>query len=184
MSATKQIQVTSVAVSVQNPDDWAELAGQIVAGRAMPTTLTPELIAGMTGTAVPLLFAADAARNVDLLRGTFADPVVAQCLRNLGCMMGAQPVKVAVHLVGAHVAQGRPVVRVHLAIQTQDADGHAGAQNQFWDLEAGGEVTVGQTSCPNCGAPLGTGELLCGHCHTDVRSVAQVPLVVSRLELY
>jgi hypothetical protein len=184
MSATEQLQVAPVPVSVQNPEDWAELAGQIVAGTAMPTHLTPELIAGMTGTALPLLFAADAAGNADLLRGTFADPVVAQCLRNLGCLRGSRPVRVSVHMVGAHVLDGHPVVRIHLSIQTRDAGGNPGAQNQFWDLQSGAEVTVGQTTCPNCGAPLGMGELICGHCHTDVRSVANVPLLVSRLELY
>jgi NMD protein affecting ribosome stability and mRNA decay len=43
---------------------------------------------------------------------------------------------------------------------------------------------VGQQTCPNCGAPIGNGELVCGYCRTDVRSLVEVPLVVSRLELY
>jgi hypothetical protein len=183
MSAVSR-QVRPIPASVDNPGDWAALAAQLAADTALPTALTPELIAGMAGTAVPLLFAADTAGNVDLLRGTFAGPVVAQCLRNLGCLTGAQPQKVAVHLVGAHAIDSHPVVRAHLAIQTLDASGNPGVQNQFWDLQSDAEVTIGQTSCPNCGAPLGSGELICSHCHADVRSVAKVPLVVSRLELY
>lgn len=182
--STTEAQVTPVPASIDNPDDWEMLAAQITASTAMPTVLTPGLIADTIGTAVPLLFAADATRNVDLLRGTFADGVVAQCLRNAGYLMGAQPVKVAVRLVGAHVVDGHPVVRAHLAVQTRDADGDPGAQNQFWDLESDGQVTVGKSTCPNCGAPLGAGELVCSHCHTDVRSVADAPLVVGRLELY
>ena len=41
-----------------------------------------------------------------------------------------------------------------------------------------------QGRCPNCGAPIARGELVCEHCRADVRSVVTVPLVVSRLELY
>ena len=184
MSATDQVQVTPVPASIDNPGDWETLAGQITAATGLPPTVTPDLITGMVRTAVPLLFAADAARNANLLRGTFADPVVVQCIVNLGGLMGAQPVAVGVHLVGARVTDGHPVVRVHLTIQTRRADGGSAVQNQFWDLEVGGQVTVAQPNCPNCGAPLGSGELVCSHCHTDVRSVVEVPLVVSHLGLY
>lgn len=184
MSVTEQPQIRPVPVSIENPEDWGMLSSQITAASALPTVLTPDLIAGMLGTAVPLLFTADAARNVDLLRGTFTDSVVAQCLRNLGSLAGAQPTQVVAHMVGSHVVDSHAVVRVRLTIRTHDPVGTPGVQNQFWDLQAGDQVTVGQPTCPNCGAPLGTGELVCSHCHTDVRTVANVPLAVSRLELY
>jgi hypothetical protein len=184
MSATDQVQISPVPASIDNPGDWEVVSNQITAQTAIPTAVTPETIAAMVGSAVPLLFAADGARNFNLLRGTFADPVVAQCVRNAGDMMGQQPDSVTVHLAGARVEDGHPVVRVHVSIQARDPSGNPVAQNQFWDLQFGGQVTVGRPNCPNCGAPIGTGELICGHCHTDVRSVADVPIVVSRLELY
>jgi hypothetical protein len=184
MSVTDQTQVRPVPVSIDNAEDWGIYAAQITTATAVPTVLTPDLIAGMIGTAVPLLFTADATRNADLLRGTFADPVVAQCLRNLGCLAGAQPTQVVAHLVGSHVVDSHAVVRVHLSIHAQGPDGSPGMQNQFWDLQSGDQVTVSQPTCPNCGAPLGAGELVCSHCHADVRSVADVPLAVTRLELY
>ena len=55
---------------------------------------------------------------------------------------------------------------------------------QVWDLQLGTQVTIGQPQCPNCGAPLARGELICGHCHADVRSIVEAPIAVSRLELY
>jgi hypothetical protein len=176
--------VSSVPASVDNPSEWEALADQITRATAIPPVITPEMIAAVAGSAVPLLFAADATANANLLRGTFADPVIAQCAHNGGVLMGAQPVEVVVHLVGSRVVDGHPVVRVHLTIHARGRTGEPCVHQQFWDLQCGGHVTVGQICCPNCGAPVATGELLCGHCHTDVRRVVDVPLVVSRLELY
>ncbi len=182
MSATQQL--AAVPASIDNPEDWDALAGQIVAATGMPPDFTPDTIAAMVGGAVPLLFEADAAGNPDLLRGTFSDPVVAQCARNAGECMGARPTSVTVHLVGSRIDDGHPVVRAHLVIAVGRPDGTAGGIGQFWDLQLGGQATVGQPECPNCGAPIATGELICSHCHMDVRSVVDVPIVVSRIELY
>ena len=184
MSATGELPVALVPASIDNPGDWEALANQIKAATAIPTVVNPEMIGKMIGSAAPLLFAADAARNPNLLRGTFSDPVVAQCQRNAGMLGDVKPVAVVVHLVGSRIVDGHPVVRAHLSIQAHDANGNASAQHQFWDLQFGAQVTVGQPNCPNCGAPIGPGELICGHCHTDVRSVVDVPIVVSRLDLY
>ena len=54
----------------------------------------------------------------------------------------------------------------------------------FWDLQVGGRATVAPSVCPNCGAPIARGELICTHCQTDVRSVVDTALLVSRVELY
>jgi hypothetical protein len=182
MGAT--LQLAPVPASIDNPDDWQALAQQIATGTGMPTDFEPDTIVAMVAGAVPLLFEADATDNVDLLRGTFSDPVVAQCARNAGQCMGAKPTSVTVHLVGSRVDDGHPVVRAHLVIAVGRPDGSAGGIGQFWDLQLGGQVTVGQPECPNCGAPIAAGELICSHCHTDVRSVVDVPIVVSRIELY
>jgi hypothetical protein len=183
MSTTGQLQASPVPATIDNAGRWDEIAQQIASLSGLPTVVTPEMLVGMIGGGVALLYEADAAKNMSLLRGTFADLVIAQCQRNAGCLAGAQPTSATVNLVGAHMADGHPVVRVHLSIQVQTADGHI-VNGQFWDLQLGAQVTVGQSQCPNCGAPIGTGELICAHCRTDVRSVVEVPLVVSRLELY
>jgi predicted amidophosphoribosyltransferase len=73
---------------------------------------------------------------------------------------------------------------VHIVISGQDETGEQTVDRLFWDLELGGQVTVGQPTCPNCGAPIAAGELICDHCRTDVRTTVQVPLVVTRLEIY
>ncbi len=184
MSTTENLELAPIASSIDNLDDWGSFAQQIEAHSGVPTVVTPELVAGMIASAVPLLFEADCSRNPSLLRGTFTDPVIAQCGRNAGDLMGAQARSVAAHLVGVHMAEGHPVLRVHLRIEVLHPDGSSGMGSQFWDLQLGAEVTVGQATCPNCGAPIGKGELVCGHCRTDVRSVVDVPLVVGRLELY
>jgi ribosomal protein S27AE len=184
MSTTERLQLAPVPASIENPEDWDALAQQITQGTGMPPVVTPALIVGMIGSAVPLLFEADGSGNADLLRGTFVDPVVVQCARNPGQWMGAQPTSVAVHLVGSRVEDGHPVVRAHLVIQVRRPDGTPGSNGQFWDIQFGGHLTVGQPNCPNCGAPIADGALICGHCHSDVRGVVDVPIVVSRLELY
>jgi hypothetical protein len=184
MSATQQLSVAPVPASIDNAPEWQVLADQITRGTAMPPAVTPDIIIRLVGSGVPLLFAADGAGNANLLRGTFSDDVVAQCTRNTGVLAGARPVEVVVHLVGSRVVSGHPVIRTHLTIQAQDPAGRPAALHQFWDLQCGGQVTVGQATCPNCGAPIDAGELICEHCHTDVRNVVDVPLVVSRLELY
>lgn len=184
MSAIEEREIAPVPATIDNAADWDVLANQIMVATGMPTAVTPQMIAGMVGSAVPLLFAADSARNLNPLRGTFSDPVVAQCARNAGTLMGAHPQSVVVHLAGSRVVDGHPVVRAHLSIQATGEDGNPAPCQQFWDLQFGATVTVGQPSCPNCGAPVGQGELICGHCHADVRSVIDAAIVVSRLELY
>ncbi|HTZ87288.1 MAG TPA: zinc ribbon domain-containing protein [Solirubrobacteraceae bacterium] len=184
MSAPGQLQISPVAATIDNAADWPQFAQQLQSQSGVPPAVTPELIAGMLGSAVPLLFEADATANAELLRGTFADSVIAQCARHPGNLMGERPLAVTAHLAGARVQESHQVVRVHLAIAVKTASGGEALSNQFWDLQLGAQVTVGQTTCPNCGGPIPEGQLICTHCGTDVRSVAQVPLVVSQLELY
>ena len=184
MSATQPIGLAPVPTSIENPEAWEAIARETESRTGLPTVVTPELIRGMIAGAVPLLFAADGSRNSGLLRGTFADPVVAQCGRNAGNLMGEQPISTKVTLIGVHLVGGHAVVRARVTVDVRTAEGDRTVSRQFWDLQLGGQVTVGKPGCPNCGAPIGTGELICGHCHADVRSVIEIPLVVSRLELY
>ena len=184
MSATGQLQVAPVEATIDNAADWPQFSQQIESVAGAPPAVTPELIAGMLGSAVPLLFEADATANAELLRGTFSDAVIAQSMRNPGNLMGEHPSSVTGHLVGAREQESHPLLRVHLSIAVKTAEGGEGVNNQFWDLQLGAQVTVGQVTCPNCGGPIPQGQLICAHCGTDVRSVVQVPLVVSHLELY
>lgn len=184
MTTADQLQLSPIPVSIDNAGEWEAIAQQIDSEAGLPTVVTPELIAGMIGSAVPVLFKADATKDMNLLRGTFTDQIIAQCQRNTGELEGATPESVTVHLVGAPMVEGHPALRAHLAIQVQGADGNRSVSSQFWDLQLGAQTTVGQPSCPNCGAPIATGHLICEHCGADVRSVVEVPLVVSRLELY
>lgn len=184
MSATGQLQVAPIPATIDNGSEWQQFAQQIEAQAGAPPAVTPELLTGVLGSAVPLLFEADATSNANLLRGTFADPVVAQCERNAGDLMGARPLSVTGHLVGARLVEDHPSLRVHLSIAVKGADGAEAVNNQFWDLQLGAQVTVGQPTCPNCGGPIAQGQLICSHCGTDVRSVVHVPLVVGHIELY
>jgi len=189
MSTADQLQSgqehsATVPTTIENAADWPEISQQIATDTGQPATVTPELVAELLGSGVALLFSADAARDMNRLRGTFADPVIAQCQRNTGCLNGERPVSTTAKLIGAPTVNGHPAVRTHLSISVEQPNGEASTSLQVWDLEIGAEVTVGQATCPNCGAPLAPGELVCGHCGTDVRSVMAVPLVVSRLELY
>jgi hypothetical protein len=184
MTTTERVEVSPIQVSIDNPGDWGEIAGQLASESGLPGLVTPEMVVGMIGGAVPVLFEADATNSMNLLRGTFTDQVIAQCKRNAGCLRGGRPISAVVKLVGAHLVDGAAVLRAHVVIQVRDAGGERSIATQFWDLQLGAKVTVGQSQCPNCGAPVASGELICRHCHTDVRSVVSAPLVVRRLELY
>ncbi len=184
MTTGEQLRLSAIPASIDNVEEWDGIAHEIAAEAGVPTALTPEVIAAMIGSAVALLFEADETKDMNLLRGTFADRVIAQRQINAGCLQGAQPTSAVIDLVGVHMADGRPQLRLRVLIEVQGIDGSASVTSQFWDLELGGEVTVGQASCPNCGAPIDRGELICAHCRADVRSVVKLPLVVSRVELY
>ncbi len=184
MTTTDQLQVAPIPTTIDNAEEWDAIAQQIASESGLPTVVTPELVRGMIGSAVPLLFGADAAKDMNLLRGTFADPVIAQCERNAGCLQGEKPISATIHLVGSHMVNGHPALRARLSAQVQGIDGDQSINRQFWDLQLGAQVTVGQLQCPNCGAPIAKGALICEHCRTDVRSVVETPLAVIRLELY
>jgi hypothetical protein len=184
MTTAEELKVSPVPTTIANPGEWEAIAKQIASESGLPTVVTPEILTGMIASAVPLLFEADAARDMDLLRGTFADPVIAQCQRNVGSLLGEQPISVVINLIGAHMVEAHATLRVRLPIQVKSADGSESVNSQFWDLQLGAEVTVGQAICPNCGAPIAQGALICEHCRADVRSVVKARLVVSRLEMY
>jgi hypothetical protein len=184
MTTTDQLQLAPIPASIDNVADWEAIAQQIDSEAGLPTVVTPELLAGMLGSAVRLLFEADAAKDMNLLRGTFTDQVIAQCQRNVGSLQGGHPTSAVVHLIGAPRVDGHPVLRAHLSVQVQGVDGGQSVNSQFWDLQLGAQATVGQPNCPHCGAPIANGHLICEHCGTDVRGVVEVHLVVNRLELY
>jgi hypothetical protein len=184
VTAVEQLQVAPVPASIANPEGWREIAEQIASESGLPTQVTPELMTGMIASAVPLLFEADAAGDMSVLRGTFTDAVIAQRRHTAGCFAGERPSAATIELIGAHMAAGHPTIRAHVSIQTRTGDGTQTVNNQFWDLQLDAQVTVGRPSCPNCGAPVAAGHLICEHCQADLRSVVKVPLAVSRLELY
>jgi hypothetical protein len=180
----QHLQLGPVPASIDNPDDWGTIADQLTRGTGLPLTTTSGALLAMVRGAVPLMFEAQVGANPGLLRGTFADPVVAQCQRNGTSLLSGQPRSTVVDLVGSRVVDSHPTLRVHVVIKGEAPGGEPTVDRHFWDLQLGAEVTVGQQTCPNCGAPIATGELICDHCHTDVRTTVQIPLVVSRLELY
>jgi hypothetical protein len=184
MTTSDLPQLATVPVVLDNPGDWNDIATQLAAASNTAGAVTPDLLATTVGSAVPILFAADRTGDPDMLRGTFGDQVIAQRHQNVGSFNGDTPVSVTLHLIGAPTREGSPVIRVHLLIATQATDGSNTVNSQFWDFAVDSQVVVGRTTCPNCGAPLPEGQLVCGHCHTDVRQVVSAPLVVSRLELY
>jgi hypothetical protein len=184
MADAEQLHLTPIAASIDNAADWPEIAKQVESEAGLETLVTPETLTAMLAGAVALLFRADAARDMSPLRGTFADGVIAQRQRNAGCLQAAQPVAVRAHLIGAHTDTGHPTLRMKLAVHLLDRDGQETVMQQFWDLQLGAQATVGRPTCPNCGAPVAPGQLICEYCQADLRNVTDVPLLVSRLELY
>jgi hypothetical protein len=184
MTGTTTVQLPPISVVVDNPNEWATITQEMASRAGAPPAVGLDLLTGVVASAAPLLFEADATRSPGLLRGTFTDPVIAQVQRNLGYLNGERPESAVVHLIGSPTGAGPAVIRIHVQVGVRSPEGASGVSRQFWDLTVGAQVVVAQATCPNCGAPLAPGQLICDHCRADVRSVVQVPLAVSRLELY
>jgi hypothetical protein len=178
------VELASIAGSIDNREDWDAVTQPIKQASGLPMAVSPDELLTLIRSGVALMFEAQTSGNMNLLRGTFAAPVVGQCQANRNGLMSGRPRSVVVHLAAGRVVEGHGVVRVHLEIHGERPDGHASLDRQFWDLQVGAQVIVAQPACPTCGAPIAVGELICGHCRTDVRSVVEVPAAVCRLELY
>lgn len=177
-------ELAPVAASINNREDWAAVTQGIERTTGLPIAISPDGLGAVIGSGLTLMFDAQTSGSMDGLRGTFAAPVVAQCQANHDGLLSGRPRSVTVHLAAGRVVHGHGVLRVHLEIHGERPDGSASIDRQFWDLQVGAQVTVAQPACPNCGAPVTAGELVCSHCGTDVRHNVDVPVVVSRLELY
>ncbi len=173
-----------IAAAIDNREDWAAVTQGIERATGLPLAVSPDGLTAVIGAGLALMFDGQKSRSMDGLRGSFAAPVVAQCQANHDGLLSGRPRSVTIHLAAGRVVDGKGVVRVHLEIHGERQDGSASIDRQFWDIQVGAQVTVAQPACPNCGAPITAGELVCSHCGTDVRHNVDVPVVVSRLELY
>jgi hypothetical protein len=184
MSDAQTVALAPVAGSIDNLADWDAVTAGITRATGLPVAITPDTLLALLGSAVALMFEAQSSGNMNVLRGTFAAPIVAQCQANADGLLTGRPESIVVHLAAGRVVDGHGVLRVHLNIAGVRTDGAPSLDRQFWDLQLGAQATVAQSACPNCGAPVSGGELVCGHCGTDVRSVVDVTAAVTRLELY
>jgi hypothetical protein len=184
MTTPEHSQLATVPVTVDNPEDWSDIDRQLTAEGGKAGAITPDVLAMTVESAVPMLFAADRSGDADSLVGIFSDQVVTQRRNQAGSFHGDIPVSVTLHLVGAPPHEGHTAIRAHVLVATTSPDGGSSATAMFWDFGVDAPVVVGQSSCPNCGAPLAAGCLVCDHCHADVRQVTSAPLLVTRLELY
>lgn len=184
MSPDGDAHLSPVPTTVDEPGDWADIAGRLAPGPGDHPPVTLDAVVAFLASAVPLLFEFEASGDTGLLQGVFAGSVIDQCQRTRGAMAGERPVTTRVHLVGIPPHAVTPALRVHLAVAVRSPDGGAGTASMFWDLQPDAQVTVGRSTCPSCGAPLGQGWLVCDHCGVDVRDTVTAPFVVSRIEMY
>jgi hypothetical protein len=155
----------------------------------VPPNATVEEVAGIVSSAVALLYAADAAGDMEVLRGVFCDPVVGQCERNRGCLEGAVPAPGGqLTLIGApYAANGDPIcgVRVRAEFPVTTPAGTTLPSVLFMDVQFDSRVTLSAAhNCSNCGEPLGRGEILCSHCGADIRTEVSTPLAISCMQLF
>ncbi len=177
-------ELTAIPTTVENPGEWSQIYQELSAAHGVPPAVTVDAIAAMVGSALPIFFHADATRGIDIMRGTFSNQVIAQCGAHLGCLGGARPTSALVRLIGAPARRDPPVLRVRVVARTVTPEGNDGTNSQFWDIEFDSETVVSKGACPNCGAPLAAGQLVCSYCHRDARTKVQVPLLVNRVQIY
>jgi len=178
--------VAPVAIAVANPAHWADVATAFERQTGVPLNVNVEYLEAFVATAVPALFLADATGQYGLLRGFMLDLVVAQCERNRGILEGASAQGVSLFVVGIPHDEPEPGVpiRLKLGISATSRTGLSKAVEQFWDVSVNQTATISLVKCPDCGAPLAPGELVCHYCHVSTAQVVVHPLLVSRLRLY
>ena len=178
----------AIPTSLDNPEEWDEIVRAITSETGLAPTITPAAITALVGSALPLLFQVDVS-DLSPLRGTFSNEAIAERAHGSSSFQGIRPSSAVVHLVGAPPGDdARPLLRIHLAISSQGADGQASVTRQFWDLAISAQASAAAppppSSCSNCGAPLTQGQLFCSHCGTDMRSAVAATLTVVKLQLY
>jgi hypothetical protein len=173
-----------IPVTTENAQDWPDIASDIEKRSGTPPTADLSVVERFMGDCIALLSEADRAHNPELLRGSFADELVGRLLRLTVPACGWTAVAAHLVLIGAPAGVERAVLRIRANVQARDQDGdEPSVHEQFWDLAFGDlTATVATTNCPNCGAPLTQGVLVCPYCHTDTRATAHVPLQVVRLQ--
>jgi zinc-ribbon domain len=173
----------ALPVSVENPETWNEISRAITERTGLPPVTDLASVLGFVGASIRLVFEAENAQRPDTLRASFAEPVIAQLIRHGGGFIGSTPSAADVNLVGVPGSSGPPAVRLRIRITAANPAGQPSYLEQFWDVQmGGGTVTVGATTCPNCGAPLADGAIVCSYCRADTRSAQNVPLLVVKLE--
>lgn len=177
-------EIHPVPVSITNPADWGDISRTLSEKSGVPSTVDLDSLTSMLSGAIALLFEADRVDDIDLLRGTFSEQVIAQCQRYQGYLEGGRPLSANTYLIGVPNNAINPCIRVRNTITDETTNSESHTVEQFWDLEVNRQTLVGLSSCPHCGAPMKLGELICKYCHTDVRMNITAPLLVVKLETY
>jgi hypothetical protein len=173
----------AVPTTVDNPADWGDITAAITRRTGTPPSVGLESLCRFVGDAVALLVDADKTGTFEELRRSFSPQVVAQLAAHPGDYAGCRPRAVRLTLIGAPHRDGDPVVRVRVRIELADAHDGGVESDQFWDVQM--KATPEHTApdvCPNCGAPLGAGALVCGFCRAEPGPSSATPLLVARLE--
>lgn len=170
-----------VPLTVDNPGDWASLAAKMGAEVGLPTHATREAVTNFVQHAASVLFVADASHNIDLLRSIFEEGVV-ESYRNLfGQFANATPQAYAVHLISSVPDNNRPDIRILVTISYQRS-GADRVSKMFWDLVFDTTLRVAAARCPNCGAAVEAGGLICTYCQHELSTTVAAAVAVSRVQ--
>jgi hypothetical protein len=171
-----------IPVVIDNLADWTDMAKVLASDLSVQSTITPELITQFVGSAVKVLFSIGSIEQIGLARGVVSDHVLNQFEHLIGQLSGT-PVAVTVHLVSTPEDGDHYEVRIHVGVRVNG--GNAEVVWMVWDLMTDAAVAVAPSTCPNCGAPLENGVLICPFCHASVLpTAARSPLQITRLETY
>jgi hypothetical protein len=177
------IQAAGVPARVQNPEDWPGIVSAIERHTGHPPNTDLDTVVQFLSDCVQLLFEADTTHDAQILRGTFAEPVIGQLIGLSGLLDGFTALAADLLLIGAPQVLDNAFVRIRARVMAADVRGQQSVHQQFWDIALGDlTATIGPSECANCGAPLPPGALVCAYCHTDSRGTVHVPLQVIRLQ--
>jgi zinc-ribbon domain len=174
----------AIPIHCEDAQDWPGIVRQIQASGS-PVDMTPAGIGQLVSLGVMAQFAADASGQFTALKGLFSDQVIASVGRHVHSFDGAVPQSVSMQLVGlpADHGPGQVTLRIRLKITVLQG-GATSVVDQFWDITEDQPSLEMRTSCPNCGAPAATANLVCPFCGTDLRVPGKSGVVVTKVQLY
>ncbi len=175
----------TITTNILNEKDFLNLGKDFA--KPLPQEISLESVKLFVSTMVPQMYSCMINHDFRSLLNSFSQEAV-EALKFLSAhYVGNEPNLVEVNLVGLTPDQANKdfmELRIHLTVHAADSDGSPVILQQFWDVSGNHSFEGSLSQCPNCGAPVEAGTIVCKYCHSDLRSESTATIFVSRVQSY